>query len=169
MDESEDLLSTILNYYKLMEEDCEKQVSDAHFEDISRSNCEHWRSLPSKLKMEAIVVSDIERELTNEEERRLAFFKRWKKVKGFEATYKALITALLEIKCRQDAENICKVLKKSFSSSESSQQATSSVPQRPETTQETPYKAGRFTDHFSTAWLEHAECMNLHKICTLHV
>ena len=38
-------------------------------------------------------------------------FKKWKKMKGMRATYKSLIHALLEVKCTEDAEGVCKLLK----------------------------------------------------------
>ena len=84
-----------------------KQVSDAHLEDISRSCCSGWRSLPSRLEMRKIVVEDIDRlQGLSEEEKRLYFFKQWKSEKGSEATYKKLIDALVKIKCREDAEKV---------------------------------------------------------------
>ena len=83
-----------------------ERVSDAHLEDIARSCCSGWRSLPSRLEMRKIVVEDIDRLQVSEEEKRLEFFKRWKREKGSEATYKKLIDALVEINCREDAEEV---------------------------------------------------------------
>ena len=122
-DNNDDVLSSLLEHYKLTEDEMNKAVSDVHIEVISQSHCEHWRKLPSQLKMKTIIVKDIDREQLDQEEKRLAFFKRWKQEKGFEATYKALVIALLEKKCREDAENICKLLKKSLT--QSPQESTS--------------------------------------------
>lgn len=106
-------LSSILERYELTEHDCEKIVSDCHVEDISRSHCEKWRMLPSHLRLESIIVNDAEREATTEEERRLVFFRRWKRERGSDANYKSLIRALLLMKYRGDAESVCKLLKNS--------------------------------------------------------
>ena len=106
---------SIMERYQLQEEDCSKQISDSHLEKIAHSNCEKWRSLPSYLKMEAIISKDIEREFKGEEERRLEFLKHWKQERGLDATYRELVNALLEIKCRQDAEKVCELLQKFLS------------------------------------------------------
>jgi hypothetical protein len=90
-----------------------KPVSDAHLEEISRSSCKQWKSLPSHLDLETIVASDIDRSQKDEREKRHDFFKKWKDIKGSGATYKQLINALLKIKCVQDAEKICQLLKES--------------------------------------------------------
>ena len=62
--------------------------------------------------MRDIVVRDIDREGKPEEEKRVTFFKRWKRQKGSQATYKVLISALLQTKRREDAECVCELLKK---------------------------------------------------------
>ena len=68
--------------------------------------------LPSHLGVPQIYVHDINRNSTEESERRSNFFFGWKELKGSAATYKALITALLDIDCREDAEGVCRFLKK---------------------------------------------------------
>lgn len=97
---------------KLYEEDCDKKVSEAHLETISRSSCKDWKRLPSHLEMKDIVVSDIIADQTNELGRRFEFFRQWKKEKGHKATYKQLVLALLNIQCRDSAEKVCAILKK---------------------------------------------------------
>ena len=87
-----------------------RQVSDEHIEEISRNHCRRWRSLPAHLNLGPILVQDIERSQGDEGERRAIFFRVWKERNGSEATYENLITALLKISCRQDAEavlNMC--------------------------------------------------------------
>ena len=108
------VVSSLMEHYKLLEKDCNTQISDSHLQKISQSCCKKWRSLPSYLKMEDIVASDIDYESKGEEEKRHAFFKQWKQKRGSNATYIALISALLEISCRQDAEKVCELLQKSF-------------------------------------------------------
>ena len=45
-------------------------------------------------------MSDLERDFKTEEEMRIGLLKKWKKMKGFDATYKVLIKALLDIESR---------------------------------------------------------------------
>lgn len=102
----------LLRHYKLTEGDCTASVSDKHLGEIS---CKNWRLLPPYLTLTTsetteVVVSDLERDYKTEEERRTGFFRKWKMRKGFEATYIALINALLEINCREDAEGVCKLV-----------------------------------------------------------
>ena len=87
----------LMKHYGLSEDDCIKEVSDWHTQQIS---CEHWRKLPSCLGLETTTVSDLERDFKTEEERRIGLLKKWKKMKGFDATYKVLIKALLDIESR---------------------------------------------------------------------
>ena len=85
-------------------------VSDLHLEVISRSYCTKWKSLPAHLEMKEVVVNDIDRINGDEQEKRHAFLKKWKAVKGSEATYKKLINALLAIECREEAEGVRELL-----------------------------------------------------------
>jgi hypothetical protein len=88
----------------------DQQVSDRQLEEISRSCCEDWRSLPSYLQLETIVVKDIDRSQKVEEEKRHDFLKKWKKTQGSGATYRKLHDALLAIKSQDDAEKVCKIV-----------------------------------------------------------
>lgn len=89
--------SSLLNRYNLGEEDCNRKVTDVHIEKISRSFCRKWRSLPSHLELDDIVVCDVERDSASEKDKRNKFFTEWKEAKGSDATYTKLITALLVI------------------------------------------------------------------------
>lgn len=91
--------------YGLTDEDCDQQVSEAHLEMFSRSYCKQWKSLPPHLKLEIIVADDIDSSHEEPKTKRFKFFLKWKEIKGYSATYK--------IKCRQDAEKLCEMLKKS--------------------------------------------------------
>ena len=114
MDESE--IASVTEHFELTEADIIQQVSDSHIEEISDSFCEKWRSLPPYLEMEAIVAKDIDRDHPGEEcEKRCSFLKKWKKMRGLKATYKSLVHALLKAKSREEAEGVCKLLKKSIS------------------------------------------------------
>ena len=101
--------------YALTEEDCKMQISDFHQSKISQSHCSKWRLLPCHLGMEKIVVKDVDRVYAGEEETRFEFFSRWKETRGSDATYLSLISALLAIDCREDAESVCKLLGSSLS------------------------------------------------------
>jgi transcriptional regulator of NAD metabolism len=98
---------------------CNSEVSDLHLGDISRSYCYRWRDLRALLHMERIVARSIDRMCIHEDEKRAAFFDKWKEVKGSGATYKVLISALLGIDCRADAEGVCRLLQTSSCSKSS--------------------------------------------------
>lgn len=99
-----------MEHYQLSEESCNRKVSNTHLEKISESFCRKWRSLPSFLEMETIVVNDIDHSSNDEGGKRLAFFLKWKHMKGSTATYRKLLSALLEINCKEDAEGVCEML-----------------------------------------------------------
>lgn len=107
--------SSLLELYQLKEKDCNQQISSLHLNEISLNYCQKWRFLPARLKLKDIVADDISRGPGNEEDKRYTFFLKWKQIKGSEATYKRLISALLEIKCKQDAEGVCRLLQQSIS------------------------------------------------------
>ena len=50
---------------------------------------------------------DIDRNSKDESDKRYDFFIVWKEKKGAEATYKALVNALLLVDCKNDAEYLC--------------------------------------------------------------
>jgi hypothetical protein len=54
--------------------------------------------------------SDVNKENTTEEEKRIAALRKWKARNGGEATYKLLIDALLNYGDRHQAESLCKIL-----------------------------------------------------------
>lgn len=96
----------------LTEREWTKPITDKHINDISRSYCTTWKYLCPYLGVESIVAGDIAKNAAyDEEEKRVAFFKKWKLIKGSDATYKQLISALLQIRCRNDAEGVCKILR----------------------------------------------------------
>ena len=108
-------ISSLLKQYKIKVEDVNREVTDRHVEKISQSHCKKWKSLPAYLEMEGIVASDIDIEPIEEEEKRKNFFSKWKEEKGSKATYKVLIRALLEMKCKKDAESVCEMIAPSTS------------------------------------------------------
>lgn len=123
--------SHLVERFQLTEENCDRQVSDSHLEDISRSFCSRWRSLHSYLELEDLVVRDIDREHKEEEEKRNDFFFAWKQKKGSHATYRKLICALLKIEYRNDAEKVCKLLMRPVSPQQASSSASNYQPSKP--------------------------------------
>ena len=107
-------MDKITEHYELTEAHISKQISDAHLDEVAQF-CLDWQKLPSHLKMEDRIAADTESDHAKQEERRCEFFRTWKEQNGFDATYKILIRALLEIGCRSDAERVCKLLKASVS------------------------------------------------------
>ena len=103
-------VSSLLEKYQIKDEDINTQVTDLHVDEIARSHCKKWKSLPAHLQMEAIAAKDIDLKQIEEEQKRCDFLSKWKEEKGSEATYKVLIGALLKIKSREDAEGICKII-----------------------------------------------------------
>ena len=55
-------------------------------------------------------LSDVDKESSTEEEKRIAALRKWKARNGCEATYKVLVDALLNRGERYQAENLCKIL-----------------------------------------------------------
>ena len=96
--------------YNLQELGLDQQISDKHIQEFSKSHGSKWRLMPTNLDLETIVVDDIDRAPNPEEEKRHTFFSKWKLTQGSFATYKALITALLENDRGEDAESVCKLI-----------------------------------------------------------
>lgn len=105
----------LMKHYHLSEEDCAQQISDIHIDEIALSYCGKWRSLPPYLKLERIVADDIDRGPGSERDKRRTFLQTWKDAQGSGATYAVLISALLKIRCRNDAEGVCNLMKKDLS------------------------------------------------------
>ena len=116
----------LMKYYGLSESDCTSQIKEVHLQEMSSTLCERWRELPACFKMPKITSNDIDRDYKSEKERRKAFFSQWIEMDGSSATYKRLIAALLEINCRGDAEEVCKLLK---TSSDSQQEESEESPE----------------------------------------
>ena len=108
----------LMSKYTLTERQYNRQVSDTHLEKLSRSGCKEWKSLPPYLKLEGMVAEDIDKSQKGEREKRHDFLLKWKDEEGSDATYRQLITALLKIKCTQDAEKLSEMLKQSVPQSE---------------------------------------------------
>ena len=95
-----------------------RQISDSHLEEFSRTHCKDWRRLPSHLGMDKAVADDIDHDGKEEKERRYNFLTKWKDEKGVDATYKSLTNALTWISCRNDAEYLCELMQRGESACE---------------------------------------------------
>ena len=95
---------------KLTIESCKVKILESDMQKISHDLCGNWRALPAHFDMKSIVVSDIEKTTADEPERRHKFLLRWEQEKGSEATHAKLISSLLEINCRSDAEEVYKMV-----------------------------------------------------------
>jgi hypothetical protein len=122
----------LMNTYDLSEDYCTKEISNVHASDVCLllHGCSKWQLMVPILGMKEDEVSDTKHALLSEDERRQNFILKWRKKHGCEATFKALINALIKIECHEDAEEVCKFLKKSIA--EPSQQTCEShmQPQR---------------------------------------
>ncbi len=89
------------------------EVSDAHIQKIAEAHCREWQNLPVHLSMKntRTVAKDIKKNISGVKEQTEEFFDVWKTKKGNDATYYALINALLHIQQRADAEFVCGLLK----------------------------------------------------------
>ena len=118
-------LAFLIKKYSLGKE-LDYQVTDADLERISRSccGCGKWKRLSPHLGMKPIEGDDIGLSASKEGEKRLEFFTEWKQSKGSDATYRKLVSALLEIECVDDAEKVCKLVEKSATPASTSQDPT---------------------------------------------
>ena len=103
-------MDSLLSKYSLTLKDCDEVVSDIHIGVISREYCMKWYDLYPYLKLKEIDVNNVKRDYHDEVEKKGAFFSLWRHSQGSDATYTSLIQALLQIKCKKDAESICKLL-----------------------------------------------------------
>ncbi len=97
----------LMERYSLTEDKCSQPISDYH---LNKIHCSKWKQLPCYLGLDKIVAGDVSRDCATEEEKRFEFFSKWKETRGSDATYKSLISALLDCQCREDAESVCKLL-----------------------------------------------------------
>ena len=102
--------------FGLKGEDCIRVVTDAHLEEFTRDYGEDWRRIHSYLELKSIVVRDTDKKPVGEREKRHSFFAEWKFQKSDGATYEKLVSALLKIGNREDAEAVCEMLQSSKSS-----------------------------------------------------
>ena len=119
MSDTEDV-DAFKGHYNLSEDDLNQEISDSHLDQIALKHCACWKLLSPHLDLGNMTINDITLSLTlaTETDKRVEFFRQWKKVKGFEATYKKLVAALLKIDQKHEAGIVCKLLKQSCQSAQ---------------------------------------------------
>ena len=112
-------VTELLKKYKLDKDSCDQTIKDLHLDRISHF-CNvgggDRHSLALNLGIKKVDVEDINRGPGEEQEKRSAVFKKWKTMKGSEATYTELVIALLAIQHKEDAENVLELLQSSIAS-----------------------------------------------------
>lgn len=103
-------MDSLLKKYEIKTEECEQKICERHLQQISSGCCKNWKRLHPHLKIDKVIVSDIDSKSVDGEEKRLDFFQRWVMQEGSDATYSKLIEALLATKNREDAEYVCMLL-----------------------------------------------------------
>lgn len=99
----------IMNLLNVPESACNEKITNVHLQEIALKRCRKWRDLLVLLDMEKTEADDLDRKQISETEKIKEFLEKWKQVNGSEATYKALMNALLKIQYRDDAEFVCKL------------------------------------------------------------
>ena len=114
-----EVVQQLLEQYGLTETDCSKLISDTHLDSISHSCCAGgaWKGLTTHLEMDRAVAKDIDRRNAEDGEKRNIFLHKWRQMKGSKATYTKLVSAMLKIEHKLDAEKVLKLLQVSTSSS----------------------------------------------------
>ena len=120
--------------HNLSEDDLNQEISDSHLDQIALKHCACWKLLSPHLDLGNMTINDITLSLTlaTETDKSVEFFRQWKKVKGFEATYKKLVAALLKIDQKHEAGIVCKLLKQSYQSVQAQEQHQSTEAQEPD-------------------------------------
>ena len=126
-----DELNRLCTRYKLADQDLDKEISDLHLDEIAQSKDIKWKSLPSRLGLPNVVAKDTSKDFPKESDKRCEFFQQWKQRKGSEATYRSLVRALLDIKERDNAEYVCKLLPQAAVGDASGTDLSPTTPQDP--------------------------------------
>ena len=120
-----DILSSLLMFYNLKEEDWHHRFLENDLEIFARCRCSDWKSLPDILGVDKRLADspppqpsrddDSDYEFPSMRDRKQEFFTHWRRVKGRDATYKKLIDALIEIKSWHGTDRVCRLLRSSLS------------------------------------------------------
>ena len=101
----------LINSYELNEEYVSKKCSYAHRIDIAEFVS--WSEVGPRLKeIGELDMNDIKIEKCGEKEKRMKLLHLWAERNGSNATYGAIITAMLKARKMDEAEGVCEVLKR---------------------------------------------------------
>ena len=87
----------------------DKACTSEHLQDIALF-LESWRTVAPYLGLSSVEVEEVERDGTEEKDKRQKILKVWKAKFAFKAKYKVLINTLLKIGRADQAEQVCRVL-----------------------------------------------------------
>ena len=87
----------------------DKACTSEHLRDIALF-LDSWRTVAPYLELSKVQVEQVERDGTEENEKRLKFLESWKGNFAFKAKYIVLVKALLKISRADQAEQVCRVL-----------------------------------------------------------
>ena len=87
----------------------DKACTSEHLQDIALF-LESWRTVAPHLGLSSVEVEEVERDGTEEKEKRRKILKVWKAGFAFKAKYTVLIKALLKIGRADQAEQVCRLL-----------------------------------------------------------
>ena len=104
-------LDELLAELRLPKISLEHRCSEEHVTCISEFL--KWRRVAPHLGLTQIDQDDIDRDFMSESEKRRECLRRWKEIHAFKATYLMLVEALLTDRLADDAENVCKMVRKS--------------------------------------------------------
>ena len=108
---SDEVINTLCAHFELADQDLDQMISDLHLDEIALTRDINRKFLPSRLGLQDVLAKDIDKDFRTESDKRRELFRQWKQRKGFEATYRVLVKALLDINQRLDAEYVCKLLR----------------------------------------------------------
>ena len=100
----------LMAQYGISDAACDATVTELHMMEIIKKYGSRWKEMYMYLDIDKITVSDLKYAPGDEEDKRQCFFGIWKQQKGNDATYRALLTALLGVTSRDDAECVCKLM-----------------------------------------------------------
>lgn len=110
MAENEITVPKLMADYGISDAACDATVTELHIMEIIKKYCSKWREMYVYLNVDKIIVNDLKYAPGDEEDKRQRFFGAWKQENGSGATYRVLLTALLGVKSREDAEAVCKLI-----------------------------------------------------------
>ena len=95
-----------------------KVITDSHIQEIPNKCCNSWKDLRPHLKLKEVDEKNLIG--STESDKTADLLRMWRQKNGSDATYGALLVAVLKAGHRNDAESICELLKTEMMTSETS-------------------------------------------------